>query len=89
MLKSTCQDVLFPHYVSLVIYNFKCQCNTEYIVRTNQRLEVKIDCQLRWQYENFQALINTFGSVIAESDLYCLLSETFSHLSAGHIQTTI
>lgn len=42
MLKSIHEDVLPHHHVSLVIFNFKYQHDSEYIGRTNQRLVATI-----------------------------------------------
>lgn len=43
MLGSVCKDVLPTHCVSSVIYNYRYQCETDYIARTNQSLETRID----------------------------------------------
>lgn len=49
ILRSPCKDVLPPHYVSSVIYNYKSQWESEYIGRTNQMLETTIDQHWRSQ----------------------------------------
>lgn len=55
-----------PHRPYHASYNIKCQCENEYIDRTNQRLEGRIIYQLRGHYDNFHTLDNTSRSAIAE-----------------------
>lgn len=72
MKKSINKDILYPRHVCSVIYNYKCLCNSEYIGRTNQRLETRIDHHMPakicggGQCENLHRLVNTFASVIAK-----------------------
>lgn len=78
MLISLCKDVLPLHLVSSVIYNYKCQCESEYIGIANQMLETRIDQHVpakihHRRCDNFHKLVNTSGLVIAE----CLINNDF------------
>lgn len=42
MLRPIRKCFLSPHHMSSIIYSFKYQCNTNYIGRTSQSLEVRI-----------------------------------------------
>lgn len=99
MMKSIYEDVLPHHHISLVIYNFKYQCDSEYIGRTNQRLVVTIQHMSAKihsrQYDNLQTLVNTSGSATAEhliGNQICASAfarNSFSVISRAYIQTSI
>lgn len=67
MLRSVYKDVLLPHYVSSVIY--KCQCEAEYMGRTNKRMEIRTEqhapAKIRLERcDNLHKLVNTTEHLI-------------------------
>lgn len=96
MLKSVFKDVLPPHHMrSSVIYNYKGQCEAEYIGRTNQSLEATIVQHMptnihHKRCNNFHYLVNSSGSVIAEHLINNLVgamlftSNSFPIISSAH-----
>lgn len=93
ILKFIRKNVLFsPYRVGSKVYNFKCQCDAEYIGRTGQKLKVRINQYVpaeirREQYENLHTLLNTSICPVTHT-APCLSpefsSELFSLVSRAH-----
>lgn len=71
MLRLIQKEVLPPHHICSVIYYFKYQCDTDYIGRMGQRLEVSIIQHLpaniqMLNLDNLHRCINASDSVITE-----------------------
>lgn len=67
MLGSVCKDILPTHCIISVIYNYIYQCETDYIARTNQSLETRIDKHIaakihHGKCDNLHKLVNTSSS---------------------------
>lgn len=80
-----------PDQLSSVICNCRCQCDAEYIARTDQRLETRIDehvlikiCQ-EW-CKNLHLLVHTSGSAIAE---HLIKNSSVKHLDYFIIFTSM
>lgn len=76
------------HHFSSEIYNYKCQCNDEYIGRINKRLETRIEqyvpIKIRWgPYEITHTDLNTSGFEKQNNDMICDTSYTRDLFSIG------
>ena len=88
------KDVLPPYHVNSVIYKYTCSCDSDYIGRTSNRLDLRIKQHLPAQILNLEfksgQLANTSGSYIAEHMIIsreCVADfnvDRFSILSRSH-----
>lgn len=70
MLRLIRKDLLPIHYISSIIYQFRCQCYADYVGRTGQRLEPVINQQTLAnisKVDNLHGCVNVSGIVIAEN----------------------
>ena len=89
------KDVLTPHHINLVIYKYTCNCSSDYIGRTSNRLDLSIKQHLPAHILNLELergqLINTSGSSIADhmiNSMECMADfnvNQFSILSWSHL----
>ena len=88
------KDVLPPHHINSVIYNYTCSCGSDYVGRTPNRLDLRIRQHLPARILNLRLirgqLANTSGSSIAEhmiNSRECVADfnvDRFSFLSRSH-----
>ena len=67
---SMCKDVQPPHHINSIIYKYTCNCGSDYLGRTSNRLDLRIKQHFPARILNLELkrgqLVNTSGSSIAD-----------------------